>query len=91
MNGIVSENGQLVTDEMIEGWESALERDEWPDGWVNVGEIVEGRLPKSTPDTVTLSIKVPLAMRRAIETEAKSSGKTTSAYVRGVLARALML
>ena len=91
MSGIVAENGQVVTDEMIEGWESALERDEWPAGWTNVGEIVEGRLPKSTPETVTLSIKVPLAMRRAIEAEAKSNGKTTSAYVRGVLARVLML
>ena len=91
MSGIVAENGQVVTDEMIEGWESALERDEWPAGWVNVGEVVEGRLPKSTPETVTLSIKVPSAMRRAIETEAKNRGTTTSAYVRGVLARALML
>lgn len=91
MGGIVAENGQVVTDEMIEGWESALERDEWPSGWVNVGEVVDGRLPKSTPETVTLSIKVPSAMRRAIETEAKSRGTTTSAYVRGVLARALML
>ena len=91
MSGIVAENGQLVTDEMIEGWESALERDEWPSGWKNYGEIVEGRLPKSTPDTVTLSIKIPAAMRRALEDKAKIDGKTTSAFVRGVLARALML
>ena len=91
MGKIVAENGQVVTDEMIEGWENALERDEWPSGWFNVGEIVEGRLPKSAPDTVTLSIKVPSAMRRAIEAEAKNNGTTTSAYVRGVLARALML
>lgn len=34
-----------VTDEMIADWESALERDEWPSGWVNVGEIVEAKLP----------------------------------------------
>ena len=39
MNGIVAENGKVVTDEMIADWESALERDEWPSGWVNVGEI----------------------------------------------------
>lgn len=43
MNGIVAENGKVVTDEMIADWESALERDEWPSGWVNVGEIVEGK------------------------------------------------
>lgn len=47
MNGIVAENGNVVTDDMIADWESALERDEWPSGWVNVGEIVEGMLPKA--------------------------------------------
>ena len=52
MNGIVAENGKVVTDEMIANWESALERDEWPSGWVNVGEIVEGKLPKAAPETV---------------------------------------
>lgn len=41
----VADDGGAVTDEMIAGWESALERDEWPSGWVNVGEIVEGKLP----------------------------------------------
>ena len=41
MKGIVAENGKVVTDEMIAGWESALERDEWPSGWVNVGETPE--------------------------------------------------
>ena len=67
MNGIVAENSKVVTDEMIADWESALERDEWPSGWVNVGEIVEGKLPKAAPDTVTLSLKVPAAMKRALE------------------------
>lgn len=50
MNGVVAENGKVVTDEMIAGWESALERDEWPSGWVNVGEIVEGKLVKKVED-----------------------------------------
>ena len=36
--------GCPVTDEMIDGWERALGRDEWPSGRVNVGEIVEGKL-----------------------------------------------
>ncbi len=55
MNGIVAENGKVVTDEMIADWESALERDEWPSGCVNVGEIVEGKLSEGRADTVTLS------------------------------------
>lgn len=46
-------NVKVVTDEMIADWEGAIERDEWPNGWVNVGEIVEGKLPKAAPDTRT--------------------------------------
>ena len=64
MNGIVAENGKVVTDEMIADWESTLERDEWPSGWVNVGEIAKGMLPKAAAETVTLSLKVPVAMKR---------------------------
>ena len=90
MNGIVAENGRVVTDEMIAGWEEVLEHDEWPKGWVNVGEIVEGKLPKSLSDAVTLSVKIPAPMKKVIETEAEREGKTTSAYVRGVLADSLM-
>ena len=90
MNGIVAENGKVVTDDMIADWESALERDEWPRGWVNVGEIVEGRLPKTATETVTLSLKVPVAMKRALEKEAEAEGKSTGAYARGILADGLM-
>lgn len=85
----ICENGKVVTDEMIADWESALERDEWPSGWVNVGEIVEGKLPKAAPETVTLSLKVPVAMKRALEKEAKAEGKSTGAYARGILADGL--
>lgn len=90
MSGIMAENGVLVTDAMIAEWESSLERDEWPSGWENVGEIVEGALPKSSTETVTLSLKVPVGMKRALEKEAESEGKSTGAYARGILAEGLM-
>ena len=90
MDGIIAANGTLVTDEMIAGWEKSLENDEWPSGWVNVGEIVEGRLPKAAPDTVTLSLKVPAGMKRALEKVAAAEGKSTGAYARGILADSLM-
>lgn len=90
MDGIVAENGKVVTDAMIADWESALERDEWPSGWVNVGDVVDGRLPKAAPETVTLSLKVPAAMKRALEREAKAEGKSTGAFARGILADGLM-
>lgn len=90
MSGIVAENGKIVTDEMIAAWESALERDEWPEGWENVGEIVDGKPATSLSDTVTLSVKIPRPMKRAVEAKAEREGKTTSAYVRGILAESLM-
>lgn len=39
---------------------------------------------------VTLSLKVPAAMKRALEKEAKAEGKSTGAYARGILADGLM-
>ena len=41
-------------------------------------------------ETVTLSLKVPAAMKRALEKEAKAEGKSTGAYARGILADGLM-
>lgn len=37
-------DGRSVSDEMIEKWTEALDNDEWPEGWVNVGDIIEGAL-----------------------------------------------
>lgn len=62
MTRIVAENGVVVTDEMIAGWESALERDEWPSDWDNVGEVVEGRLLETT--------------KQALEDKALRDGRT---------------
>ncbi len=90
MSKIVAENGKVITDEIINEWENALENDQWPCGWINVGEIIESKLPKKTPDTVTLSLKVPVAMKRALEQEAKNEGKSTGAYARGILAESLI-
>lgn len=69
---------------MIASWGEALDRDEWPEGWHNVGGVVES-LPSSSEAMSTISLKVPLSMRRAIEREAKEEGVSISAFVRGAL------
>lgn len=53
---------------------------------------VQAELDEKTeqPETVTLSLKVPAAMKRALEKEAKAEGKSTGAYARGILADGLM-
>jgi hypothetical protein len=83
-------DGSVVTDEMIDGWCEALDRDEWPEGWKSRSEIVYGRPPLSVGGTVTLSIKVPVAMKQAIASEAKRRGTSTSNYARALLAEALL-
>lgn len=90
MGDIVAENGSVVTERMIEEWSAALDRDEWPSGWRNVGDVVEGKLPRSGANTETISIKVTPAMKAAIDREAKSEGKTASAFVRGLIADSLI-
>jgi hypothetical protein len=42
---ITSSDGVAVTDEKIAEWEAVLENDEWPEGWENVGDVLEGTLP----------------------------------------------
>ena len=90
-------DGSMVTDEMIDGWCDALDRDEWPEDWKSRSEIVYGRPPPSVGGTVTLvggtvtlSIKVPVAMKQAIASEAKRRGTSTSNYARTLLAEALL-
>jgi hypothetical protein len=90
MGVIRTKSGHMVTEEMIDKWSEALDRDEWPEGWVNVGKVVIGRPPMSAEGSVTLSVKVPVAMKKAIENEAKNDGLSTSDYVRSVLASELV-
>lgn len=90
MKKIIANNGQIVTNKMIENWTSSLDADKWPDGWRNVGEIIEG-IPKTTsPNTETLSIKIPVAMKVAVRKGAEESGQTTSAFVREIIEDALV-
>lgn len=74
-----------------------------PPLWISVGSLPDGRFAELIgfmdmdgawcvfhAFSVTLSVKIPTPMKRVIDSEARSEGKTTSAYVRGVLADSLM-
>jgi hypothetical protein len=41
---ITSSDGIVVADEKITEWETALENDEWPEDWENIGDVIEGTL-----------------------------------------------
>jgi hypothetical protein len=85
MDAIKTIDGHLVTEETLDRWSEALDRDEWPEGWVNVGPVTIGRPPMSAEGSTVLSVKIPVAMKKAIENEAKGEGISTSDYVRSVL------
>lgn len=90
MAAIKAANGQLVTDEMIDTWCESLDRDKWPSDWVNVGDVVHGKPPVDSGESVVLSVKIPLGMKRAIEARAKSRGVSTSAAARELLEDGLL-
>lgn len=90
MTAIRTASGQLVTDEMIDVWCESLDRDEWPSDWVNVGDVVHGKPPIDSGESVVLSVKIPLGMKRAIENRAKDRGVSTSAVARELLEDGLL-
>lgn len=90
MAAIRTASGQLVTDEMIDAWCESLDRDEWPSDWVNVGDVVHGKPPIDLGESVVLSVKIPLGMKRAIENRAKDRGVSTSAVARELLEDGLL-
>lgn len=90
MGQINAAAGQAVSDGMIETWAEALDRDEWPEGWVNVGGIVDGAPPARRGRTVTLTVRVPPAVKTALEARAREAGETVSATARGLLEEALV-
>ncbi len=90
MSELVANNGQVVTDEMIEDWANSLDADKWPSEWKNVGEIVDGVPKINSANTETLSIKIPAAMKVAVTKGARDSGQTTSAFVRGIIENSLV-
>lgn len=87
----IAANGQQITEGMINRWCDSYEKGEFPEGERTVGTVVHGRPPLSNGEaTVTLSVKIPIGMKKAIEDEARSEGISSSAYVRGVIADSLI-
>ncbi len=50
---IATIDGKAVTEEMLDSWTAALDKDEWPKGWKNVGDVVVSRPPMSMEECMT--------------------------------------
>ena len=86
----IAANGQEITEDMIDRWCESYEKGEFPEGEHTVGKIRHGRPPLSSEGTATISVKVPIGMKRAIELRAKKEGMSTSAFARSMLADRLL-
>lgn len=79
-------NGQEIDDEMIDRWCEAYEQGDFPSGEHTVGEVVMGRPKLSAEKTTTLTIKLPVGMKAALNRKAKIKGMTMSNYLRSLIA-----
>lgn len=81
----VAEDGTSVTAAMVSGWCEAYDKGELPDGYEVDGPATRGRPPLHGERMSTITIRIPVAQKTALEDEAHARGLTTSEYVRGVL------
>lgn len=82
----VTANGQEITGETIEEWCNAYEEGRLPDGYEPTGEIVRGRPALYGDKMASITVRVPLIQKVALEREATDSGVSLSSYVRNIIA-----
>ena len=81
-------DGTIFTDNDINRWCEYYDRGEFPPGEHSTGEIVHGKPPRTGAEQTSLTIKVPVGLKKAINAKAKSAGISTSAFVRNQLVQA---
>ncbi len=83
-------DGQTYTDADIEKWCESYDRGEFPEGEYSTGEIVHGRPPRTGAEQTILTVKIPVGLKKALNSKAKQAGITTSALVREQLVQICM-
>ncbi|MDD7465263.1 MAG: hypothetical protein PUK59_03380 [Actinomycetaceae bacterium] len=91
MNDFTAVNGQIMTDDAMTELEAAYAAGEFPAGEHSVGDVIHGS-PRSlsAEGMVVLSVKIPAAMKRAIQVQAEREHTTPSTLVRSLIARSLV-
>lgn len=90
MSEMTERHKGVMTEELISRWENARKRQGWLSEWDNAEDYFAGKLPKRDTELETLSIPMEPSLMHEIEAEAAREGITSSGYVRGRLARALL-
>lgn len=90
MSDFTAIDGQKITDEKLAAWEQDYAQGTFPEGEKNLSQVIHGS-PRSlsSEGSETLSVKIPVAMKRALIATAKKQQLTTSELVRITLAKSL--
>lgn len=80
-----AEDGTAVSPEILESWVDSYETGTLPEGYSFDGPIRPGRPKLIEGEMTTMTIRIPLALKKAICREAEERGMTASGYVREVL------
>lgn len=91
MSTFTAINGQTVTDETMETLEQAYARGTFPPTEKTLGQVIHGSPRALSPEgSEILSVKIPVAMKRALTATADSQHISTSELVRSIIARHLV-
>ena len=90
MSDFTAIDGQKIADEKLAAWERDYVQGTFPEGERNLSQVIQGS-PRSLSGegSETLSVKIPVAMKRALIATAKKQQLTTSELVRITLAKSL--
>ncbi len=81
----VAENGVAVTEEMVQTWCEAYEAGEIPEGYDEASPVVQGRPKLFEGEMTSVTIRIPVQEKSALQQEAASQGVSMSVYLRGIL------
>lgn len=82
----VAEGGIPVSSKMLDSWVESYKAGRLPEGYAFDGPIRPGRPKLIEGEMATITIRIPLSLKKALTREAENAGMTTSGYVREVLA-----
>ena len=85
---IVTKNGTVLTDEMIEKLAEQWENDTWSG---HLDKVIMGRPRISDEELVNVTFRMPKSYLASIERITKESGQTRSTFLRNAVERALIL
>ena len=84
---LVSENGQLITEELLDAMTKRHLNEDWSDA--KIGKVVVGRPSIADEEVKTVVFRLPVSKIAAIDAYAAEQGETRSQFLRHAVDAAL--